>query len=216
LNLDRFSPGQLETLDRVAHWLSPETLGSVDWAGLTQRDWGLRLPSLRGSLPHVGMPSWSVPSWPRLPSGRSMPNAGSIDTWVWIAMLGLVVLLLWKWNDWFQRKDADQEEPWQLGPWPVAPDRVTTRGDLVRAFEYLALFLLGPDASTHHHRDLARQIDQQAANTPTNHEVIAQLARLYEQARYAPEQADANVPLSQHEQAFARHALCLLAGQNPA
>lgn len=103
------------------------------------------------------------------------------------------------------------------GAWPVAPAHVTTRGDLVRAFEYLALLILGPAARACHHHDLANRLSQQGeVLVPERREAAERLAALYEQARYAPEQAHADVPLPEGEQAIARQALCLLAGVTPA
>jgi len=51
-----------------------------------------------------------------------------------------------------------------LGPWPVDPRHITSRGELIQAFEYLACLLLGPDALHRNHVDLAGQI---AALHPT-------------------------------------------------
>jgi hypothetical protein len=214
LSVAQFMAGQGETLENVAHWLSPETIGSLDWSWLTKQDWDLRMSSMP-SLPRVRMPSVSGPSLRGLPSTPSLSGSAIGSGLAWIAVVFLAVVLFWKWNNWVKPQEADAEEQWRLGPWPVAPDRVTTRGDLIGAFEHLALLLLGPAARTHNHHDLAQQIEQQIGETP-GHDAVAPLARLYEQARYAPEQADANASLSPDEQAFARHALCLLAGLGPA
>ena len=53
---------------------------------------------------------------------------------------------------------AQPLQGWKLGPWPVDPQRIRTREELVRAFEYLALLSLGPDARNRHHRDLAQRL----------------------------------------------------------
>ena len=169
----------------------------MDLGPLFQHDWNLKLPSMR-SFPRVSLPSISAPSWtkPSLPSGPSLAGAASSRLWLWLALLFLAGVLLWKWNAWFKpAEDADQAGAWHLGPWPVAPDQVTTRGELVRAFEYLALLLLGPAARTQNHHEAAEEIGRHA-ETPRGQETVEQLARLYEQARYAPEQTDGNVPLS--------------------
>ncbi len=212
-NLSSLTPSQMETLEGVAHWLSPEQLGAIDW-GKWAPNWGLHPPAMP-SLPHVAMPSITGPSFRGLPSAPALPDLGSSHALVWMLLLVLLIVLLWKWNSWFPPQKNEPGSAWQLGPWPVAPDRVTTRGDLVQAFEYLALLLLGPTARTRHHHELAQQIERQAGEGPV-HEAVEQLAHVYEQARYAPEQADATVPLSPQEQALARHTLCLLAGLNPA
>ena len=98
---------------------------------------------------------------------------------------------------------------WRLGPWPVSPGAVRTREQLVRAFEYLSLLLLGPAARTRHHHDLARQIGDQPDMDPDRRKEAAQaLAGLYEQARYAPPQDD----LSEEQLDRARRELRRLAG----
>ncbi len=212
LKLDRFTSGQLEALDQAGRWLSPDALGSVNNWGRWARG---SLPAL-GSLPRFRLPSYSGPALPGLPAAPTLAGAPSLNTLVWLAAAVLLVVLLWKWKAWFQLpQDADAQGRWRLGPWPIAPDQVATRGELIRAFEYLALLLLGPSARSQHHHELAQQIGGPASDSPERREAVERLTRLYEQARYAPEQADANIPLPQDEQAFARQALCMLAGLNP-
>ena len=94
---------------------------------------------------------------------------------------------------------------WRLGPWPVRPEAVHTRDELVRAFEYLALLLLGPAARSRNHREIAAGLgrgrrDPRAPPTA--------LAGLYEQARYAPP----DEALPDADLAAARADLSLLAG----
>jgi hypothetical protein len=90
----------------------------------------------------------------------------------------------------------------------VSPQSVSTRQDVVRAFEYLALLCLGLSAAACHHRELAERLAQQDSGNPKRRQAAEMLAWLYEQARYAPD-AEA---LSQEELTDARHALCCLAG----
>jgi hypothetical protein len=102
---------------------------------------------------------------------------------------------------------------WRLGPWPVNPNEVTTRQDLIRAFEHLSLLLLGPAARVWNHRQIATRLgareDEAAAE---RRRAASHLAVLYEQARYAPP----SDPLPEGELAGARRDLCLLAGVAPA
>jgi hypothetical protein len=84
---------------------------------------------------------------------------------------------------------------------------VATRGELVAAFEYLALLCLGPDARARNHLDLADQLGQ-GSNEAERRRAAGELAHLYEQARYAP----AGEPLTPDDLAAARRDLCLLAG----
>jgi hypothetical protein len=92
-----------------------------------------------------------------------------------------------------------------LGPWPVRPDRVTTRLELIWAFEYLALRDLGPTAQSRNHRALAASL---GGPDEPRRGAAAELAALYEQARYTPGDA----PLGAEAVTSARRALCLLAG----
>ena len=97
--------------------------------------------------------------------------------------------------------------------WPVSPERVTTRGDLVRAFEYLALLCLGIEASHRHHLELARRLGETGHESGMERRQAArQLAYLYELARYAPEDES----LSETEMAAARRDLSYLAGAGAA
>jgi hypothetical protein len=128
---------------------------------------------------------------------------------VWLAVLAVCALLLWKTGAWYQRRAALAAQGWRLGPWPVAPARVATRNELVRAFEYLALLRLGPEARARHHLDLADRLGAEPDMDPERRQqAAAHLAGLYEQARYAP----GNEPLPAEEMSAARRELCYLAG----
>jgi hypothetical protein len=81
---------------------------------------------------------------------------------------------------------------------------VTTREDLIRAFEHLAFLRLGLKARHLNHLDLAGRL----GDTGDRAEPAARLAHLYEQARYAP--ADEHLPAD--ELAAARGDLSTLAG----
>ncbi len=157
------------------------------------------------------------PSLPALGGGPAMPslssaapasgngNAASLT----LLTFGVFVLLVWKMGVWsWLQKDGEEAGEWRPGAWPVAPDAVATRQDLVHAFEHLALLCLGQSASTCHHRELAGRLIEQDAGDPTRRQAVELLAGLYEQARYAP----AEESLSQAELSDARHALRYLAG----
>jgi hypothetical protein len=157
----------------------------------------LRLPS----VPRVGLVSrHSLPA-------VSGEGAGTGVVWL-LALLGLG-LVAWKTLGRGRGEDEPgRARPWRLGPWPVRPDAVSTREDLVRAFEYLALLCLGQEARTCNHRDLAALLAEQDRHEPRRREAAVHLARVYEQARYAP--ADERLP--DEELAAARRDLCYLAG----
>jgi hypothetical protein len=156
------------------------------------------------SLPALG----GGPSMPALSSTAPASGGGSGAS-LTLLTFGVFVLLLWKMGGWsWLRKDRGDAGDWRPGAWPVAPDAVATRQDLVRAFEHLALLCLGRSASPCHHRELAGRLIEQDAGDPTRRQAVEVLAWLYEQARYAP----AEESLSQAELSDARHALRYLAG----
>jgi hypothetical protein len=126
-------------------------------------------------------------------------------------MLAVFALLAWKSRGWF-RDPAEAGTTPALGPWPVAPDRVGSREELVRAFEYLALLRLGWAARSRNHLEVADQLGVAGGAGGERREAAGQLARLYERARYAPEDA----PLSEADLAAARRDLTLLARVSPA
>jgi len=160
-----------------------------------------RSPALPGGASVPPAPSLGGPRTPSVPGGPS----GAGGALLWAAALGVVALLAWR--ALARARRAGRDEPqWQLGPWPVRPEDVASRGDLVRAFEYLACLLLGPKALTRHHLELAAELGDTAGTE--RRAAARRLAGLYEQARYAPPAE----PLADAELADARHDLAALAG----
>jgi hypothetical protein len=133
----------------------------------------------------------------------SRAGLGDADDWkdnLWLLMSLAVAVLVLLTLVWRRRRQARRAGAgWKLGPWPVNPAAVRTREELVRAFEYLSLLRLGPSARSRNHLEIADRLGHGAA---------WQLARAYEQARYAPP-ADA---LPEADLATARRHLTLLAG----
>jgi hypothetical protein len=161
---------------------------------------GLSLPS----MPSVSVPSVSGPSWS---GGLSMGDGGGLHVLIWIVAVLVLGAVLWKVMH-SPAASAERSQRWRLGPWPVAPSHVSTRGELIVAFEYLALKVLGLDARTRNHLDLAAELGGRPSADPIRQRAAARLARLYEHARYAPP----DEALDQREMADARHDLCCLAG----
>jgi hypothetical protein len=127
-----------------------------------------------------------------------------------VGLMVVMALLIWQSRGWLKESLAARLAAWRLGPWPVRPGDVTTRADLVRAFEYLALLLLGPAARTCHHLELAQRMGQRPAlDADRQREAAVDLARVYEQARYTP----ADEPLPEDVLSRARRELCYLAGE---
>ncbi len=143
-----------------------------------------------GKLKPPSLPRW-MPSLPSLPSiGRPslpsvapppMPTAASLGTLAaWLLCLALVALFAWqasKWIKWTDRRRRGAAV--DLGPWPVDPQQVATRAELVRAFDHLALLRLGTQARTWNHNAVARGLAEHAA---AQAESAALLAACYERA----------------------------------
>jgi hypothetical protein len=140
----------------------------------------LKLPS----LPNFG--GWS--SSPSLSAGPSIggasPVGGGLEPGVWVIALALFGVAAWLALRAAHRQAAGTgTKAWSAGPWPVHPSRVSTREDLIRAFEHLAFLCLGPTARHLNHLDVAGRLGKTAGDRAGP---AARLAHLYEQARYAP------------------------------
>jgi hypothetical protein len=181
-----------------------DKLMSGDWAGALDK---VKLPD----MPSFRLPRWgsSSPARPSSFSGgpASFGPVDSIATAVmWTLVIGVLLVLAFKGRGWISHSNARTGGSWRLGPWPVRPNQVQTRGDLVRAFEYLAFLLIGPAARPRNHIDLADGLAGQ--DTDQRRAAADRLARLYERARYAPEIES----LPDAELHAARHDLAFLAG----
>lgn len=163
-------------------------------------------PSTSWRLPRLRLPSfnWSSPSMPGLgtPSAPATPQRGFLTVALTVALIGLV------WFLWARQRKTALAAVAAAVPvsWPVAPEAVSTKDELIRAFEYVSLLRLGLDARCQHHRALAAGL---GGTEPGRRWAAQQLADLYEQARYAPDDA----PLTQGAVANARSSLALLAGE---
>lgn len=95
------------------------------------------------------------------------------------------------------------------GPWPIDPRDVKDRDSLVRAFEYLSVFICGDGARVWNHVTIAEAFRE---NVPGAADLADPLARLYAVARYTP----AREEISPADIAEARRHLCRLAGVSEA
>jgi hypothetical protein len=165
-----------------------------------------------------GHNSGGGPSWkPTGGSGGSLlamggPGAdGAVlaEAVLWVAFLVVVGVVLVTVLLWWRKMQAGKDENgrWRLGAWPVNPAAVRTRQDVVRAFEYLSLLVLGRPAESWHHLAIAGRLGGAEASAERDR-AARQLAALYEQARYAPP----DEVLPEAELATARNALSFLAG----
>jgi hypothetical protein len=165
------------------------------------------------SMPNVDLPSWRLPSVGALPSVSLPRGLSSLparpDGWQTILLvvaLCALVVIGWKLlGHLIAVQRRRQRLDWKLGPWPIDPTRVATRSDVVLAFEYLSLLLLGCPAQHWNHLEIANQL---GATSDTRRQVAVELAELYERARYTPD----NELLPAEALAAARRDLCFLAG----
>ena len=174
-------------------WL--DRLGDLKPAKLPRWDWSPPAPP-RGALPNVSTPS--------------LPAASALGTIaIWLICIVLAALVLWQASRWLKGSRRAAQRTFGLGPWPVDPQQVASRAELVKAFDYLAVLVFGAKARPWNHRTVARSLAERAE--PLTH-LAAELAALYEEARYT----DGESALSPDQCELARHALNKLAGVAPA
>jgi hypothetical protein len=168
---------------------------------------GLPEPGLL-QVPHTGLESTAIPFVPSVAPG-DLKGASAIEGGLTlllivlgVAGLGTAVAVAWRYLG--PRPLIANVPATLLGPWPVDPARIASRRQLIQAFEYLALTLLGPTARSTNHRDIADNLGA----TPEREQAADELAALYEQARYDPLAGEPALPSLE----AARRDLCLLAG----
>jgi hypothetical protein len=193
--------GKGSSLSNVGNMVPSDKINEAGWFFSK-----LKLPS----LPNVGHLS---PQTPNVPTGGGNIAVGGADGLLNVVIVLLVVVaagfVAWKVMSLKHGQADNSGDRWQLGTWPVHPSAVRTRADLVKAFEYLAVLLLGPKAQSRHHLELAEELGRQSTSAdPRRSEAARSLAHLYEIARYTP----AEESLADDELAEARCELSFLAG----
>jgi hypothetical protein len=204
----KLNQGTDKVKSAVPDWVKSIRLDSIR----PERGWPLErgLPDV--SLPQVRLSgNWFPSSGPRINlgvAGAGAAGAGTVLLYlVAIAVAGFVLWKALRLGKVFGTVGA--AESWKLGPWPVNPAAVRTREEMVKAFEYLSLLLLGPGARHRNHLEIAADLSGDKRHGSVDRHLAAQhLAALYEQARYAPP----NEPLPETELPAARRYLCYLAG----
>ncbi len=128
------------------------------------------------NTPTLTLPSFGLDgiSWPSLNLSGNWPT-----TIVLLLVSVTVVMALWQAR--ITRLKPIKARA-NLGPWPVDPRTVSTRQEVIAAFEYLALLKCGSDAAHWHHHAVANDLGR----NPGVRADAESLAALYEQARYAP------------------------------
>jgi hypothetical protein len=155
------------------------------------------------ALPSLEMPVLGVPA-------VSSPNTGM--GLLLVPVLVIFAVVVWKVMqkiDWHKSGRGTLLRPHnlesRLAPWSISRNALQTKEDLVRAFEYLSLMKLGPEARSWNHREIAREL---GGNQEDRRRAAGHLAGLYEQARYAPDIGSMPPDAMQ----IARHELSFLAG----
>ena len=169
----------------------------------------IALPDLpHVNLPHMNLPSvqlgnWSLPAPPMPHIGGFGSATGAGSALLWLLVIGAGIVLIWQLRSNLRAGRTARTQAPRLGPWPIDPRKVTTRGQLVQAFDYLALLVLGTDVRSWNHRAISRKMMERKLEL----DAVEQLTCLYEAARYTagPE------PLTVSDQTLARRCLCLLA-----
>jgi hypothetical protein len=124
---------------------------------------------------------------------------------LWVGVGVVVLILLWKFLPQLRNLGQIKSQTVRaLGGWPVDPRKVSTRAEVVKAFEFLSLLRLGLDVRTWNHLDIATALGREARDRPA----AECLAQVYEFARYTPD----DERLSEAKMVAARRDLCLLAG----
>lgn len=209
-------------LGDMREWMR-NSLGDLNFLGSRTRNLGSDLRRFTGdllpSMPRMrtdfmrGLDNWSPGDFnvsrPNLqlsqPSlGAGGGGGGSLGTFllIFVVMVAAAVLLVVAFR--MKGKEMLAKVGWRLGAWPIHPSNVRTRADVVHAFEHLALLRMGLPASNSNHLDIADELGKTVRQRP----IAAELAQVYERARYAPD----NESLSPEQIAAARRDLCLLAG----
>jgi hypothetical protein len=176
-----------------------------EWPGKLAESSASFYRNLKTTVPEVGGSVGGALS--NIPVGPPSTSSSADGVATVAGVIGAVVLLVIGWQLLGKRAAAKRRElAVAPGSWPVAPDAVASRDDLVRAFEYLALLRLGADACTSNHLAVAARIGE-AEPEHSRRAAAKELARLYERARYDPDRS----PLGDADLAAARRDLSLLA-----
>lgn len=165
-----------------------------------------RLPRLNISLPNLGGPTLPMPSGGGIGSGAGIAMILAIGL-----IISFVALIFWMFKNSGSFSiflNGEALKP-RIGPWPVDPHQLRSRADLVKAFEYLSLLILGWRVVHWNHRQIISNIYEDANTINTPKEYLDQLALLYELAKYGPDQE----PLSEEDLGQAQEIIVKLVGK---
>lgn len=134
----------------------------------------MNIPGLgRIPIPDLGPPGAGDMQAP------SLSAIGTAATWI---LAGLIVaLIVARFVRWPRRARPVVMTRPDLGPWPIRPEAITTRDELVQAFDYLALWTLGLRVKSWNHHAVAALWRERSSSCSV---AANALERLYEAARY--------------------------------
>ncbi len=143
-------------------------------------------PRLENWNLNPGFPVPGAPALPQIPSvsfpgtgGRPLPRLGLAIVWLLFAVL--FVFVAWRLLRRKGKTTEQKNERAGLGPWPIRPEQVSTRTDLVRAFDYLAVWSLGQRVRCANHQAVANEWNEKAPHCAG---LSGALAQIYEESRY--------------------------------
>ncbi|MFL5331096.1 MAG: hypothetical protein ACJ8C4_19570 [Gemmataceae bacterium] len=140
------------------------------------------LPKLHMHTPDFGGAGFSL-GQPSLPSASGTADIASIA--IILAAVGFAAWFLWRVGNLSRRRSLRKSS---VSYTLRDPEQVTTREELIDAFERLALVFFGSGAAHWHHRRVAdRLAEKTLARSDAN-----ELAELYERARYSPAAGEEN------------------------
>lgn len=201
----RFRDSSQEWQRWAKRWPRPDWITNVEWPEF-------QLPELpAGRLP--GMPRVRMPRFGGGPSFGGGSVSANVQTLGWLLVAAALAGAAWLgWQELGRNKVRSRTRAGHIA-WPVMPDKVTTREELIQAWDYLALHYFGESARTWNHRAVAARLAEFDSH-PRLHPgarlcapVVERLALQYELARYTPGPED----LSDEVRATAQQDLAFLA-----
>jgi hypothetical protein len=187
----------------VANWFKNRTWnGPPSW--LSNMNLGSRF-----NFGGPTMPSFGAPSAPSFGGGFAMGGLSGLGTIgiviVSILVAAVIAFVLYRYWPQIQAMRSKPSELPGVGAWTIDPRDVRDRPTLIRAFEYVSLFLCGDSAKVWNHSTIAAAF---VDRIPKSAGYAEPLARLYARARYTPE----HEVFTPADIAEARGYLCQLAG----
>jgi hypothetical protein len=192
-----------------------DRLGDLGSKAKLDRLWSPENLKLPAALSLDRLPDFTSRFLPGKEAGNIVPNVGlpssppnsTLSTLAWI--VGLIVGAVCLRQLWLRAEETKRENQRKQAlkrAWPIDPNAIKNRDDLIRAYEHLALANFGLNARTWNHLVIAAELGQSASAVRRN--AVLSLADAYERARYSPTEET----MSSETLAEARQNLLVLAG----